>query len=151
MKNKFISPTSFVFFLIAAISCSCETNAIEDAGPCGSRSCGVAMFHDHSVLWEMTRDDCLEKSVFEAEEDVCRQAYDIVSGSGLDAPPAFDGGQTCRSSEDCPVPLGPCQACLNGSNVCPGADCVDGQCVTNFPGCTDATEPVNGNDSGVCQ
>lgn len=74
--------------LSLAFLVACETNTVATAGPCGSLSCGKAMFHDHAVLWEMTRDDCIEKARSPAEEDACVEAYVIVTGGVL----AVDAG-----------------------------------------------------------
>lgn len=48
---------AFVAVFVLPVA-SCESNSLEDAGPCGSLSCGRAMFHDQRVLYELTKEAC---------------------------------------------------------------------------------------------
>ena len=62
----------------------------------------------------------------------------IDPGTGTD--PGMGGGidpnvGACMSSADCPVLLGPCEICPDGTAACPGAECINGQCESFYTSC----------------
>ena len=59
-------------------------------------------------------------------------------GSGNAGGSGGTGGTlACETFEDCQLIGAPCSQCADGSFACPTAECIDSQCVTSFPTCTD--------------
>lgn len=56
----------------------------------------------------------------------------------------------CKTDLDCPLPGIPCQQCADGSQACPSASCVGGQCQYAFPGCPEPCSPMDAQGVGPC-
>jgi hypothetical protein len=108
--------------------------------PCAGKPCG-APCSDCSP----NDPDCVETAVlkFCDERGGCGMAY-----------PQCGGGQ-CTTSKDCIQPGAPCEICPDGSYACPGAECVNGQCVYSSESCgsvcqTDKDCPLLGAPCQKC-
>ena len=44
--------------------------------------------------------------------------------------------EKCTSDAECVQPDAPCQVCPDGTTACPGAQCLNGECVSSFGGCS---------------
>lgn len=89
----------------------------DEGSPCAGKPCGAPC--SDCVPGE----PCPEIAQFCAEDGTC---------GGF---PTCET-QRCESDGDCEYPEGPCQLCPDGSNACPSASCVEGQCVVQAPECS---------------
>ena len=96
------------------------------AAQCAGKACGALC------------DDC------GPQDTSCTAQYCAADGScRLDFPVCGGQSTDCQKDGDCVAP-GVCQACPDGSYVCPKASCNAGKCVTSSPAC--ASECQKDND-----
>jgi hypothetical protein len=88
--------------------------------PCAGKPCGA-----ECSVCAPNDPECAETAVLKYcdESGGCGQAFPLC------AP------QQCTTSNDCPVDLGPCEQCPDGSLACPSVDCIAGACVYSTDSC----------------
>ena len=87
--------------------------------PCAGKLCG-----ESCTLCDPADPNCDEVAV--------SKYCDGLGQCGMNYPVC--GGPACTSPNDCAAPA-VCELCPDGSTSCASADCVDGQCITIWPGC----------------
>ena len=90
--------------------------------PCAGLPCGAAC-----SLCDPKDTTCVTDAAIRycSPNGQCGLPYPVCSPPG-----------TCSSDSECASDTGPCQICPDGSYACPKSQCVNGQCVGSFQGCS---------------